>query len=111
MDLDGRMINYSGSSIEVVNGSNPLWNPVILFYGETVSSTLMIGTQELYITGRHHSMTRSDLLFVWTIFKTEQADICYKPDANTTPEQREMKVEAFKRGYCSVGILCLTLKI
>ncbi|ORX33296.1 hypothetical protein BD324DRAFT_654245 [Kockovaella imperatae] len=28
-------------------------------------------------------------------------DICYKPDANITPEQKARKVEAFKRGYCT----------
>ncbi|GFZ51910.1 hypothetical protein JCM24511_09680 [Saitozyma sp. JCM 24511] len=27
--------------------------------------------------------------------------ICYKPDAYLTPEQRERKVEAFRRGYCT----------
>jgi hypothetical protein len=27
--------------------------------------------------------------------------ICYKPDAYLTPEQRERKIEAFKRGYCT----------
>lgn len=27
--------------------------------------------------------------------------ICYKPAANLTEEQREIKVEAFKRGYCT----------
>ena len=30
-------------------------------------------------------------------------DICYKPDAFMTPEQRERKVEAFKKGYCTVS--------
>lgn len=38
-----------------------------------------------------------------TMVITGQTDICYKPDAYMLPEQREMKVEAFNRGYCTVS--------
>ena len=36
---------------------------------------------------------------------TDIIDICYKPDSYMTPEQREVKLEAFKRGYVTVSLL------
>lgn len=36
-------------------------------------------------------------------------DTCYKPIEFLTEEQRERKVEAFKRGYMTVGVSLLCL--
>lgn len=38
------------------------------------------------------------------VLSSYSTDICYKPDGYMSEEQRERKVEAFKRGYCTVSL-------
>jgi hypothetical protein len=101
MDSPGRKKSFSGSKTTVASGSSLSRSLAISFSGILVQSTMEP------LQRNRRSALRYVRILNWftqmTSTSDHATDICYKPDAYLSPEQRAAKVEAFNRGYCTVS--------